>query len=377
MTVDSSAGFIKQQVSVVVPCFNYAHYLRQCLNSVFDQSYSNIQLILIDDGSTDETPEVAQEYVGRLTYIHKLNEGLSAARNTGLEHASGEFILFLDADDILHRHSVRERVKYLQANPQVDIAICGSRNFTGNPFLRSPVGHWYLPEQELELHLAHFNLAPPHAYLLRASAAHGIGLFDPALKACEDYDYWLRAVELGLTIGRSPGMVYYRKHGGSMSARVEQQWRYDVSMHGRACEVYLRRREAISPEAGRSACLALLSGMLITLARTQNKWMSPLLGELEPSIRQVLATLRQRESSSSLSGEDVFYLLRSHQALNECAVKLPLCDEVAAELDAFALSAGVDKLTTRGFTWAFSRSLKSGSAFRFRVLKTAIKNWWY
>lgn len=93
-------------VSIIVPVYNVEEYLSECVDSVLNQTYSDIEVILVDDGSTDQSGNICDEYAemdSRIKVIHKKNEGVSAARNTGIETASGERIIFVDSDDCLHR----------------------------------------------------------------------------------------------------------------------------------------------------------------------------------------------------------------------------------------------------------------------------------
>lgn len=92
-------------ISIIVPVYNVEEYLRECVDSVLNQTYSDIEVILVDDGSTDQSGNICDEYAGmdsRIKVIHKKNEGVSAARNTGIEVASGERIIFVDSDDCIH-----------------------------------------------------------------------------------------------------------------------------------------------------------------------------------------------------------------------------------------------------------------------------------
>lgn len=110
-------------VSVIIPVYNVAPYLRQALDSVIGQSYSDLQIIIVDDESTDESRRICDDYLSdsRVTVIHQVNRGLSAARNTGLDIASGEYIAFLDADDAFHPDFVRTM---LDSMKDADLTIC-------------------------------------------------------------------------------------------------------------------------------------------------------------------------------------------------------------------------------------------------------------
>src|SRR4030095_13786323 len=110
--VDASAT-----VSVVITCYNHGHFLREAIESVLAQSYRNFEIILVDDGSTDDTSKIAATYPG-VRYIHQKNSGLATARNTGIKHSNGQFVVFLDADDRLVSNALEAGIQHLNANPE-------------------------------------------------------------------------------------------------------------------------------------------------------------------------------------------------------------------------------------------------------------------
>jgi len=219
-------------VSVVVPAYNYASYLSDCLESVLRQPGIKAELIVVDDGSTDDTRRVVDTFGERIRYVYQDNAGLSSARNTGLRFATGKYILFLDADDVLGDDTLEPRVRFLDQNPSVDIAMCRSR-FLGAKGWLPWQKEWLRSDRDIFSHLLVSNLGPPHAFLIRKRVVEQIGWFDLSLRACEDYDYWFRAATAGFCIRPSPGYVYYRKHTLSMSANMERQLAYDVVLHGK------------------------------------------------------------------------------------------------------------------------------------------------
>lgn len=122
------------KVSIIVPCYKQAHFLKESLQSVLDQSYSHWECIIVNDGSPDNTEEVAKKWCAidkRFKYIKKLNGGLSSARNAGVKVSKGEFILPLDADDLLHPQYLQKTVPVLDNNKQVAIVSCYSNFFEG------------------------------------------------------------------------------------------------------------------------------------------------------------------------------------------------------------------------------------------------------
>ena len=139
---------MKKRVSIIVPCYNQAQYLDECLQSVLEQTYPHWECIIINDGSPDNTEKVAQEWVvkdTRFKYIYKENGGLSSARNAGIEIADGEFILPLDADDKISAHYLKLAVKEFEKDTYLKVVYCKAEKF-GNE-----TGVWVLPEFSLKL----------------------------------------------------------------------------------------------------------------------------------------------------------------------------------------------------------------------------------
>ncbi|WP_188149877.1 glycosyltransferase family 2 protein [Teredinibacter waterburyi] len=218
-------------VSVVIPTYNYGHYLRSSVQSVLRQTYNNIEVIIVDDGSTDDTKRVVEEFGDSVIYHYKSNAGLSAARNTGIEIAKGKYIQFLDSDDLLGENSIESRVALLEVDDDAAFVICR------NLFFKYTLGKipipwlgWKLPDEELfALALSYFNIGPPHALLCRLDVIVDNQLmFDESLMACEDYDFWLKLFKVGgapkyCNVGR----VYYRRHSLSMSKNISRQAHFD------------------------------------------------------------------------------------------------------------------------------------------------------
>src|ERR1043165_5503387 len=105
-------------VSIVIPTYNYAHFLSQAVESALAQTYPNTEVIVVDDGSTDHTRQVLAAYGDRIRYTHQVNKGLSAARNTGIRKARGELIALLDSDDVLYPPRVEAGVSFLRRFPE-------------------------------------------------------------------------------------------------------------------------------------------------------------------------------------------------------------------------------------------------------------------
>ena len=118
-------------VSIIIPVYQGKSYLKRCIDSVLAQSCQEYEIILVDDGSTDGSAEICDEYAEKqktITVIHKENGGLSSARNAGLEIASGEYVMFIDADDVVHSKMLETELKVLKEE-NADIFICGLKRF--------------------------------------------------------------------------------------------------------------------------------------------------------------------------------------------------------------------------------------------------------
>lgn len=199
---DQSLNIVQEgTVSVIIPCYNYGHFLREAIASVMRQSYPNWECIIIDDGSSDNTREVAGELClqdSRIKYIHQANQGTAAARNAGLKHSKGQFIQFLDADDLIEKHKFVCQIQFLIANPHIDVVYSGARMFSGSMHERV-----FLPEAIQELNTSGRGLNIVKDFLngklplmsspiFRRSILEDVGLFIEQIKASEDYEFWLR-----------------------------------------------------------------------------------------------------------------------------------------------------------------------------------------
>lgn len=200
------------RVSVVVPAFNYADYLGAALDSLLAQTMADWECIVVDDGSTDDTAAVARSYAERdprFRLLQQQGRGPAAARNNGVRHSTGTYLQFLDADDLLAASKLEFHSRFLDANPEVDIAYGVSTYFrTGAPevVLYSLHGHLSRPllvkvndPTEALRKLELFNIMPVLSALLRRTVWERIGGFNEAVRGTEDWDFWLRAAIAGCT----------------------------------------------------------------------------------------------------------------------------------------------------------------------------------
>lgn len=131
----------KEKISIIIPVFNVAEYLSKCLDSIIQQTYRNIEIILVDDGSTDSCLQICNDYAiidERITVIHQKNAGLSAARNSGINIASGQFITFVDSDDIVDKDMIEYLYRMLREQ-DADMSLCQMRRINeGGQFIDNP-----------------------------------------------------------------------------------------------------------------------------------------------------------------------------------------------------------------------------------------------
>lgn len=180
------------KVSVIVPCYNQSQYLDECLQSVLDQTHQNWECIIVNDGSTDNTEEVAKKWVAkdsRFSYIYKENGGLSSARNAGLEKAQGDYIQFLDSDDMIHREKFS---KSLNHNSEYSLMVSQFtiyRNHTHDSGYNR-VEQEYLSFEGIVFGWDLKFSIPIHCSLISKELLKGF-LFDTSLKSCEDWLMWI------------------------------------------------------------------------------------------------------------------------------------------------------------------------------------------
>jgi glycosyltransferase involved in cell wall biosynthesis len=203
-------------VSVIIPCFKHAQYLKQAVESVLAQTYPAVEIIVIDDGSPDNTAEVAASFGDRIIYHRQENAGLSAARNKGISLATGEHLLFLDADDLLQPFAISEAMELSATDVictgWIDIDPQGRTLAKMNPAVLLPDPFHALLEK---------NIAPCHAFVVRKRAVDAVGAFDVELQSHEDWDLWLRLAAAGHHFELQPSQAaMYRRAADSMSGNA-------------------------------------------------------------------------------------------------------------------------------------------------------------
>jgi glycosyltransferase involved in cell wall biosynthesis len=197
-------------VSVVIPCYNYGRFLKESLESVLAQIYPPLEIIVVDDGSTDNTAVVAKSFGDKVRYIYQANRGLSGARNSGIRAAAGDWVAILDADDTWHKDKLLLQMQYAAANP--DTVLIGAVSTHNLAQIRTYELFSEVYTQDL-LGALPFGASSAAA---KRSALLTAGLFDETKRQVEDRDMWLKLSLIGKVARVNLPLWTYRFHDGQM-----------------------------------------------------------------------------------------------------------------------------------------------------------------
>lgn len=201
----------RPEVSVIIPLYNQKQYVGEAIESVLDQSYSGIEMIVVNDGSTDNPFPILEKYERKIILINQKNKGLAAARNTGIEHASGEYLQFLDADDFLHKDKIKLQLEFSEIRDNI-ISYCEIIQYDQNS-QRTYLS--YIGEvKDIFTHLYNFWYPYPlpiHSLLIKKEIFRKFGLFDEELKACEDRFFLSKLAAAGINFKYFPFKGGFRR----------------------------------------------------------------------------------------------------------------------------------------------------------------------
>ena len=239
-------------VSVVIPVYNSEQYITECIDSALTQTYQNIEIIIVDDGSTDNTVNIISEYNNELIKLfHQKNTGSGAARNHGIEQASGTWIAFLDADDIWLPDKLQKQLKH-----------CSDLDWSHTDL--------YLHGDVYPRHTKTTELTPKHSgfilknllvensigtssVIIKKEILQKLGAFNTDLRALQDWDLWLRVAAENQICYIDEPLVYYRVHSSSVSRNVRKTLPYHLnliknvfSQNGLARDLQELKHEALS-----------------------------------------------------------------------------------------------------------------------------------
>lgn len=212
-------------ISCIVPVFNGERYLAEALDSIIAQTYSTLEILIVDDGSTDGTAGVSSSYGKKVTYIWQANAGPAAARNAGLEAAQGEFVAFLDADDLWHLEKLSRQMECFLTDPGLEMCLTHMRNFWSPELI-----------EEKERHRDPRLTEPWPSYscctlLARPSVFTRVGMFNPDLRVGEDGDWFMRANQQGVRLQMLPEVFVYRRLHSNNLTRREAKASREILLH--------------------------------------------------------------------------------------------------------------------------------------------------
>ena len=220
-------------ISTIIPVYNGELYLGEAIKSVLEQSYPNVEIMVVDDGSTDSTAQVSLRFGELVHYFYQENAGLSAARNAGIKRAKGEYLAFLDADDLFVPQKFEQQYACFRDNPDLDMIF-------------GQVEHFYspdLPEEERK-RFAVSDIVMlglfAGAMLVRREAFERVGFFDPSLRVGQFLDWYMKAREQGLKQTALDEVVVKRRiHRSNMSSQASRD---DLADFARLIKFSLDRR---------------------------------------------------------------------------------------------------------------------------------------
>ena len=211
----------------MIPCYNQAYFLSEAIESALSQSYPNFEIIVVDDGSTDDTSEVASRYQ-KVRIVRQDNQGLPGARNAGLAESTGEYVVFLDADDRLLPEALEVGVRELEAHPECAFVSgrCDNVAADGRPLPAPPRLH--VEGDHYQALLRRCYIWPPGVVMYRRAVFECVGGFDPSYRSAEDYEMYLRIARRFPVCNHKKVVVEYRRYATSMTSDRARMLSYSV-----------------------------------------------------------------------------------------------------------------------------------------------------
>lgn len=220
-------------VSVVIPVYNDEQYIAEAINSVLMQNYANLELIVIDDGSTDKTPDIILTFGNRVRFIRQKNAGSAVARNRGIQEATGKYIAFNDSDDLWAPNRLQQQVEFIENNPEYD-AVCGVDVWVEEDFTLASVQEEEAKSGVHQVELLTESSGWHYLTILKKMPYHIINLmlsrelakklsFNPDLRRGQDLDYWLQLSRQTQIAHINQVYGYYRQLKKSISHRPHKR----------------------------------------------------------------------------------------------------------------------------------------------------------
>jgi glycosyltransferase involved in cell wall biosynthesis len=192
-------------ISCIIAVYNGERFIKEALDSILEQSYPSLEVIVVDDGSTDKTRDLVTGYGARVVYVWQENSGPGAARNRGLDSATGEFVAFLDADDLWHPEKLMIQMSRFEERPELELCVAHAQNFWAQEL-----------EEEQEQFEGHRLSKPTPCYLTQAILARKnlfdkLGYFNTRFRHVHDSEWFVRASDQGIVTELLPDVLVYRR----------------------------------------------------------------------------------------------------------------------------------------------------------------------
>lgn len=226
-------------VSVVIPVFNQERFVGEAIESVLNQTYPRVELIVVDDGSTDSTRDVIEQYGGRLVYLHQANAGASVALNAGIQRARGDLVGWLSSDDVYFPTKVALQVEQFAREPEIGLSYTDFQVIDGRGIvLRTVRSPYFEDRREFTRRMILGNFVNGSSVLVKRAVLEAVGPFDPELRYHADGNMWLRILKRH-GFGHVPQVLLkYRTHPGAASRNTREMHRYRQIFFNKVWETY-------------------------------------------------------------------------------------------------------------------------------------------
>jgi len=218
------------KVTVIIPCYNRERYIAQTVESVLSQTYPNIELVVVDDGCTDNSMQILEQYKDRIRSLEhpgRINKGQSAALNLGIQASHSDYVAFLDSDDLFAPEKIEKQVNFLEANPGVGLVYSNGHTIDnkGNIIYRIYGKDHFEKSDPNRVLLDCYFLLPNNA-LVRRDVLSRAGFFNEGFRSAQDHDLAIRIAEIARIAYIDEPLFFYRRHKDSISSRnAKLRWK--------------------------------------------------------------------------------------------------------------------------------------------------------
>ena len=276
-------------VSIVIPTFNRSHYLQMAIQSVLNQTYQDFEIIVVDDGSTDDTKKIASSFGEKVFYFYQSNQGSPSARNAGLRLAKGKYLALLDCDDLFLKDRLERGVKALDQMPHIDLVHGEIQVIDSQGEVISEdtayFQKFYAKERKTGssyLQILKGNAMFPSTILFRRECLDQTGFFNPLFPPREDYDWYLRlALQHQVYLLDQPAVALYRRH------KTNQCLKYDSQVTARVYVAILQQQLSLISERFSGFQYRKIRGSILAKL-AEYYWTADLKGEVRANLFEAI-----------------------------------------------------------------------------------------